>query len=142
MERSFHIRLIRPFYKNLRKEITKMPKVYFLDLGLRNFLLKNLDQFDLRDDKGQILENLLYRELLEKYNFSEIKFWRTIQKHEVDFIVGEKTAYEVKMNSEKFNKDKYKKFIEIYPEIKLSIVTIDKLKEKINNVPIVNIWQL
>lgn len=142
MERSFHIRLIHPFYKNLRKEITKMPKVYFLDLGLRNFLLKNLDQFDLRKDKGQILENVLYRELLEKYNFSEIKFWRTIQKHEVDFIIREEIAYEVKVNSGKFNKNRYKKFIETYPEIEFNVVTIDKSKEKISNIPIIDIWQL
>lgn len=142
MERSFHIRLIHPFYKNLRKEITKMPKVYFLDLGLRNFLLKNLDQFDLREDKGQILENVLYRELLEKYNFSEIKFWRTIQKHEVDFIIREEIAYEVKVNSGKFNKNRYKKFIETYPEIEFNVVTIDKSKEKISNIPIIDIWQL
>ncbi|MFH1387746.1 MAG: ATP-binding protein [Patescibacteria group bacterium] len=142
MERSFHIRLIHPFYKNLRKEITKMPKVYFLDLGLRNFLLKNLDQFDLRKDKGQILENVLYRELLEKYNFLEIKFWRTIQKHEVDFIIREEIAYEVKVNSGKFNKNRYKKFIETYPEIEFNVVTIDKSKEKISNIPIIDIWQL
>jgi len=142
MERSFHIRLIHPFYKNLRKEITKMPKVYFLDLGLRNFLLKNLDQFDLREDKGQILENVLYRELLEKYNFLEIKFWRTIQKHEVDFIIREEIAYEVKVNSGKFNKNRYKKFIETYPEIEFNVVTIDKSKEKISNIPIIDIWQL
>jgi hypothetical protein len=142
MERSFHIRLVGPFYGNLRKEITKMPKVYFLDLGLRNFLLKNLDLFDLRKDKGQILENALYRELLEKYDFSEIKFWRTIQKHEVDFVVNEEVAYEVKINSEKFNKNKYKRFIDTYPEIKFCIATINKTKEKINNISIVDIWQL
>lgn len=142
MERSFHIRLVSPFYGNLRKEITKMPKVYFLDLGLRNFLLKNLDSYDLREDKGQLLENALYRELLEKYDFSEIKFWRTIQKHEVDFVVEEETAYEVKVNSEKFNKNKYKKFIETYPKIKFYIATINKIKEKINNIPIVDIRQL
>ncbi|MCG2701048.1 ATP-binding protein [Candidatus Parcubacteria bacterium] len=142
MERSFHIRLVSPFYGNLRKEITKMPKVYFLDLGLRNFLLKNLDSYDLREDKGQLLENALYRELLEKYDFSEIKFWRTIQKHEVDFVVEEETAYEVKVNSEKFNKNKYKKFIETYPKIKFYIATINRIKEKINNIPIVDIRQL
>jgi len=34
MRKSFHIELIRPFYQNVRKEITKMPKVYFYDLGL------------------------------------------------------------------------------------------------------------
>lgn len=142
MERSFHIRLVSPFYRNLRKEITKMPKVYFLDLGLRNFLIRDLNSYDLRKDKGQLLENALYKELLEKYDFSEIKFWRTIQKHEVDFVIGEEISYEVKVNSERFNRNKYKRFIETYPEIKFYIATINRTKERINNVPIVDIWQL
>ncbi len=33
MHKCFHIHLVKPFYKNLRKEITKMNKVYFNDTG-------------------------------------------------------------------------------------------------------------
>jgi predicted AAA+ superfamily ATPase len=39
MQKSFHILLLRPSYKNVRRELTKMPKIYFYDLGLRNFLV-------------------------------------------------------------------------------------------------------
>jgi len=31
LQKCFHIQLIKPFYQNLRKELTKMPKVYFND---------------------------------------------------------------------------------------------------------------
>jgi predicted AAA+ superfamily ATPase len=51
MQKSFHIAIIRPFHKNIKKELTKMPKVYFYDLGFRNALLKNFDNIKLRVDK-------------------------------------------------------------------------------------------
>ena len=34
LQNSFHIELVKPFYSNLRKELTKMPKVYFKDAGM------------------------------------------------------------------------------------------------------------
>ena len=52
MKKSFHIATIQPFFeRNIRKELTKMPKIYFLDLGLRNYFLNNFDPFDTRIDK-------------------------------------------------------------------------------------------
>jgi predicted AAA+ superfamily ATPase len=51
MQKSFHIAIIRPFYKNIKKELTKMPKIYFYDLGFRNSLLKNFDNINFRIDK-------------------------------------------------------------------------------------------
>lgn len=142
MQKSFHIRLVVPFYRNIRKEITKMPKVYFLDLGLRNFLLRNIRQFEEREDKGQILENALFKEFLKSYDFEEIKFWRTTQKQEVDFVVKEEQAYEVKIDPESFRKTKYKSFLESYPEIKFSIICFDSVKKGIENIPIIEVWKI
>jgi hypothetical protein len=142
MQKSFHIRLITPFYRNLRKEITKMPKVYFLDLGLRNFLLKDLKPLEERSDKGQILENALFKELLKNYGFEEIKFWRTTQKQEVDFVVREEKAFEVKATPERFKKNKYKAFYESYPKIKFSIVSFDSSRQKIGDIPVIEVWKI
>ena len=93
MQKSFHLRLVPPFSKNLRKELTKMPKVYFFDLGLRNFFVKNFKAYLEREDKGPLLENALFRQLIETYDLEEIRFWRTTQKQEVDFVVGEQLAF-------------------------------------------------
>jgi uncharacterized protein len=41
MSKSFIIALVTPFHRNLRKELTKMPKAYLLDSGLRNIILKD-----------------------------------------------------------------------------------------------------
>jgi len=141
MQKSFHIRLVAPFYKNLRKEIVKMPKVYFLDLGLRNFLLKNFRPFEEREDKGETLENSLFREFLNKYDFDEIKFWRTVQKQEIDFVIKEKFAYEVKANPERFRKRKLELFFKNYPEMKFSLVSFDCSKKETGGFPIIEVWK-
>jgi len=41
-----------PFFRNVRKELTKMPKVYFLDNGYRNSLINSYEALTDRVDKG------------------------------------------------------------------------------------------
>jgi len=120
--KSFHIALISPYYANIRKELTKQQKIYFYDLGLRNFLLRNLDIIDMRPDKGQLFENFIFRELLEFIRLDRIKYWRTQNKNEVDFIVDEKYAYEIKYNIDNVSLAKYKSFIDAYDNIRFHIV--------------------
>ena len=79
LQKCFHITLVKPFYNNLRKELTKMPKVYINDLGLRNVLVNHFSPIEQRADKGVVLENLCCRLLLERYdadwNFGGGKKW-------------------------------------------------------------------
>lgn len=142
MQKSFHIELIRPFFKNRRKELTKMPKVYFSDLGLRNFFADNFKPFETRNDQGVLLENAAMRQLAEKYGKEKIKFWRTIGKHEIDFIADEKEAFEVKINPAKIKKKNYKKFLESYPNINLSIISLDVQVEEAGKYKILEAWQI
>ena len=90
LEKTFVIYNLKPFYSNPRQELIKATKVYFIDNGLRNLSLENLNSsFVSREDKGQLLENAVLKELLLlKYvrNFN-LKFWRSKQKAEVDFII-------------------------------------------------------
>ena len=108
MEKSFHMSLITPFFgNNIRKELTRMPKVYFLDLWLRNYLTNNFEPFEVRVDKGPFLENIVFRQLVKTYELQEIQFRRTQNKNEVDFVVGGKKAYEVKSSVGNMNPKKY-----------------------------------
>lgn len=142
MQKSFHIKLIKPFFKNARKELTKMPKIYFCDLGLRNFFADNFKPFVMRDDKGSLLENAVFRQLSEKYNDNEIRFWRTTQKNEVDFILKDKEALEVKIDPKQFKTKHYKAFLEKYPEIKFSIVSFDSKQDSFNFHQILKVWEV
>lgn len=125
MQKSFHLQLIKPFYRNVRKELTKMPKCYFFDLGLRNFLMDNFETFQKRNDKGALLENAVFRQLIEKYWNDEIRFWRTTSGQEIDFIIDGKHAIEVKINPKQWKPSKYKKFFENYPSMDFRIATFD-----------------
>lgn len=129
MQKSYQIAFIKPFYKNLRKELTKMPKVYFYDLGLRNLLLNNFNQISKRLDKGAYLENIAFREFLNQtHNIDRIKFWRTQDKKEVDFIIDNQ-AFEIKSRSDKIKKSHYSQFINSYPDIKLNFLSYEQVLE-------------
>ena len=131
IKKSYQVAFIKPFYSNVRKELTKMPKVYFFDLGLRNFFLNDYNPIEKRIDKGAYLENIVFRNFLNQVkNPDKIKFWRTQDKNEVDFIVDKK-AFEVKFDKINFQEAKYKKFKEKYPEIELEVVDYESLINEI-----------
>jgi predicted AAA+ superfamily ATPase len=122
LKKSFHIVTISPYFNNLRKEIKKMPKIYFLDLGLRNALLRNFNSPYYRQDMGSIYENFIFRQFLDRLPLDEIHFWRTQQQNEVDFILNGKYAYEVKYNLSNFIPSKYKTFLSLYENIIFNVV--------------------
>ena len=140
MQKSFHVQLLKPFSRNMRKELVKMPKIFFIDLGLRNFFVNNFQSFDLREDKGRLLENAVFRQLLERPG--EIRFWRTTGQHEIDFIFDEQEAFEVKVNLRQFRARPYKVFLEEYPNIRFSIVTIDVTQKTFDNFNVLEAWNL
>ncbi len=127
LQNSFHIELVKPFYSNLRKELTKMPKVYFKDSGMRNIALNRLFDFKNREDQGQLLENYVFKRLTNIYDKDTIKYWRTTDNKEIDFVVttsfNEGLAYEVKMKCPASNLLSEKKFIENYPGYSFDVIS-------------------
>lgn len=140
LEKCFHITLVKSFHKNLRKEIVKMPKIYFNDLGLRNALLNRFSGFAKREDTGALLENYVYKRLIQIYPQEDIKFWRTADGNEVDFVASSDykngKAYEVKSGENQFKPTKYRKFSDNYPNIHLSIIAYNRRN---NNIPIIEL---
>lgn len=93
LQSTFIIKLVSPWYTNKNKELIKMPKVYFYDLGLRNLIIKNFQNLDLRVDAGCLVENYFFssaNSIIKSYE--DIKFWRTKSGNEVDFIVESETG--------------------------------------------------
>lgn len=98
MEQTYVTQLVRPFFRNIRKELTKMPKIYFWDNGIRNFSLESFRSFDRREDRGQLLENFVFAQMASA-DESKVRYWRTKDKSEVDFVYesrGEIIPVEVK----------------------------------------------
>ena len=128
MEKCFHISLVKPFYRNLRKELVKMPKVFLLDTGLRNCLLNNFQSLAVRADKGELWESTVFRILADQIGTDAIRYWRTSGGNEIDFILSDSDpikAIEVKFDNNQVNVNKYKLFKDAYPEIPLQFLWLN-----------------
>ncbi len=90
LEQSFVVFRVQGFSRNLRKEVTKMPKIYFYDLGIRNILIENTNTLDKRNDVGALWENFLMLERKKLFLYSRIPetqyFWRTSTGAELDCV--------------------------------------------------------
>jgi predicted AAA+ superfamily ATPase len=103
LEQSFVLFHLPPLSRNLRKELGKMRKIYFYDLGVRNALINNFNPLDLRQDVGALWENFFISERL-KFNYNRRRnvnfyFWRTYDRHELDYVEekdGQLVGYECK----------------------------------------------
>jgi predicted AAA+ superfamily ATPase len=128
LQKCFHINLVKPFFQNIRKELTKMPKIYFNDLGLRNVMLNQFDMTVSRLDKGALFENLIHNILRDK-NIESVKYWRTADGNEVDFVIetsfNQGYAIEAKWNAENYKASTYKKFTENYPNLPLKLMSME-----------------
>lgn len=84
LEQTYILRLVRPFSRNLRSELTKTPKVFFYDTGLMQMLwLKQLQ----KEVLGSAFETSIFAELIKLHGMDNILYWRTQDKKEIDFVV-------------------------------------------------------
>ena len=85
LEETYIVRLSRPYFTNKRTEVVKNPKIYFIDNGLRNYIIQDFREPLIRPDIGQIVENFVATEIVK--SGKELKFWRSKSKAEVDFVI-------------------------------------------------------
>ncbi len=103
LESTFVLSFVAPYYSNVRKELSKMPKVFFEDVGICNTII---GKYSYEPDSmfwGRLAENFVFNQLQKKYPF-EIKFWRNKNKQEVDFLIfkeDEIVPIEVKFQDQK-----------------------------------------
>ena len=108
LEKSFVIFRLSSFARNMRNELKFSKKIYFYDNGIRNSLISNFNQIEMRDDRGALWENFLVSERMKKLHYNEIwsnpYFWRTKDQREIDYIEekdGAISAFEFKWNIKK-----------------------------------------
>lgn len=131
LEGTFIIKRLYPFFQNYKKEISKTPKVYFMDLGLRNLLLSNWQPLELRNEQGSLFENLVFLELYNRdiYKLKHYHFWRTTNQTEIDFIIEDGTtlkAIEAKYSNSK-NPKAFATFKEYYPKAITGLITSETI---------------
>ena len=88
-QKTFVIEEVLPFFTNKEKELTKTPQYYFVDSGLRNFLLNSFDLTPLSSDFGFLFQQLVFQLLRNRFSsgIEAIRYWRTQNQAEVDFVV-------------------------------------------------------
>jgi len=108
LEKMFVVINLRGFSRNLRKEISKTSKYYFVDTGIRNAVIRNFNKFSLRSDAGDLFENWFIMEKIKKSanqrEFPNFYFWRTYDQQEIDLIEenkGKLIGYECKFSAKK-----------------------------------------
>ncbi|NOZ04279.1 MAG: ATP-binding protein [FCB group bacterium] len=99
---------VEGFSRNLRKEVTKNHRWYFIDNGILNVLLSNFSPLSLRRDVGVLWENYIISERLKYLSYQRklvrYYFWRTYDKQEIDWVeedAGMLTGYEIKWSEQK-----------------------------------------
>ncbi|MDQ7827216.1 MAG: ATP-binding protein [Candidatus Eremiobacteraeota bacterium] len=100
LKETFVCREVRPFFTSRQRELSKNPKIYFLDNGFRNSLMEAMQGLEMRPDAGAIIENTVFIRLNQLHNgLGKINFWRTKAGAEVDFVLhleGQLLPVEVK----------------------------------------------
>lgn len=130
LEKMFVIVNLRGFSRNLRKEISKTSKYYFVDLGFRNALIRNFNPLHIRPDVGALFENFAIIERMKTYlhlrRYANFYFWRTYDQKEIDLIEerqGELRAFEFKWKEGQGNLKAANEFMAAYPNSQFERVT-------------------
>ena len=131
LQKVFVLVKIPGFSRNLRKEVTRHPKYYFVDNGVRNALINNFNPLSLRADTGQLWENHL---IMERIKYQSVKnlsqtnyFWRTYQQQEIDWLEeknGQLSAFEIKWKEHKKAKIP-SAFAQAYPDASFEVISRD-----------------
>lgn len=125
LEDTYVVTVLRPFFSNKTREITSAPKVYGFDTG---FVAFNKGWTNIPPEhRGLMWEHIVLNELLATGMRDRLRYWRTKQKREVDFVLirrgKQPVAIECKWNiKNESDADGLVKFAEFYPEARLVLV--------------------
>lgn len=79
------------FSTNLRRVVSTNRKLFFYDLGIRNILIRDFRDLDLRPDKGGVFENFIISEIEKKKRTNKIYFntyfYREYGGKEIDIVL-------------------------------------------------------
>ncbi len=131
LKETFLIMEVRPYFTNRNKELTKIPKIYFLDPGVVNFFINNFNPLELRKDTSFLFETFILTELIKNgWALDGVNYWQEKNANEIDFILKDKgriTAIEVKYKKILKNRDfaSLRLFKKDYPESVGFLVNLD-----------------
>jgi len=126
LENTYVIKMLYPFFQNLRSELTKLPKVFFEDTGVARLLENRTFAGNIT---GAAFENAVFSEIRKRSGVEILHFWRTNKQHEVDFIIAgdEIVPMEVKLSYRKRDLTSLKYFVDKYKIAVAWVCTLEKI---------------
>lgn len=136
LEKMFVIVNLRGFSRNLRKEVSKASKYYFVDLGFRNALIRNFNPLALRSDIGALFENFSVIERMKSHlhqrRYANFYFWRTYDQKEIDLVEerqGQLNAFEFKWKDGSSRSAAAGEFTRVYENSRFQVIKPSDLDE-------------
>lgn len=88
------------YRKTVKRKPVATAKFYFFDVGVANTLLKRSEIVPGSETFGRALEHLIFLELRARLDYTRsdlvLTYWRSRSRIEVDFVIGDSIAIEVK----------------------------------------------
>lgn len=138
LKETYLLAELRPFFTNKNKEIVKIPKIYFIDPGVRNYFINNFNNLSLRNDSGFLFETFVISELI-KCGVKNLKFWQDKNENEVDILIDEPIQIPIEVKFKHILKSEDFKginvFSDYYPKTKkkyLVNLEIQKISQGVN----------
>lgn len=131
LEETFIIYTLPPYHNGHPKELTKMPRVYFSDTGLRNLAINSFSELPFRPDRDRLFRNTVFSELRKNLREKDkLYFWRTISRNRIDFLIDgrRKLAFQAAAlpNGSKNQAAAFRAFKKIYQKFNRVVVNQDR----------------
>lgn len=92
--------MIPAYHKSLKRKEVQAPKFYYFDAGIANYLLRRNQLQRGTVEYGQAFEHFVIQELIAYLGYSKsrerLSYWHTYSGSEVDAIIGNRMAIEIK----------------------------------------------
>ncbi len=127
-------RFVPAFRKRAKRRTVEAPRFYFFDVGVVNTLTKRKNIEQGSELFGRAFEHFIYQELVAYSDYRnaniEMTYWRTTSGFEVDFILNEQIALEVKSSTtiQSHHLKGLRAINDDHPELKRIIVSLDQRK--------------
>lgn len=133
-EQTYLIHYLRPISGSKDVQIKHLPKIYFGDTGILNRIAQV--------SRGQLFENKVFNQLLTRLAYEgklgefreSIGYYQKKNGAEIDFILGDKTAYEVKTTGGGFDVRKLEKVASKLGITNSVVVSLDRTDERLERV--------
>lgn len=137
--------MLPAYTKTNKRRVVQAPKFYYFDVGVANHLLHRHELVRGTQEYGHAFEHLVMQELIAyigyTHNENKLSYWHTYSGQEVDAIVGNKLAIEIKSTNDVQSKHLkgLKAFSEEQEGFRLMIVSNDPITRRSGDIELVNI---